>query len=440
MIDQYECEGQMTISDLGIWCGKMSPEPSVQTEEKTSELCWKKWQGSAKQESLFLDLRKGSGQTPESLSVMGSQLRGEFLTHNIGESLNEGSGYALSQILMGIQHPKSYSTRLNTTDAPSEEISSHLSEILETNPDSKYNLSERACQGILNRALKRGKELPEMLRIALEQVAYPTQCKSAADAQGGGKGALIQEDKSATLSTSNIQTLFQPIIALEGKGQRPTHTGCGYNDTGKSYTINSSEVHCVVYKGNCDPGGDTAFAIVGDHENRPTDMTNIVVSECYRKTSHPRNAEEGQGWEVASVSDTLNVFDNTEARTPNVVVSASHGNFFMNATENVANTLVASDYKDPTIVCYWDGGQVAGTLTASNADGRQRMPDKDNCNLIISGEAEDKKYIVRRLTPLECERLQGYPDGWTDIESFADSMVSAERSQTRTDTRPLAIQ
>jgi hypothetical protein len=31
------------------------------------------------------------------------------------------------------------------------------------------------------------------------------------------------------------------------------------------------------------------------------------------------------------------------------------------------------------------------------------------------------KYIVRRLTPLECERLQGYPDGWTDIGEWTDS-------------------
>ena len=31
------------------------------------------------------------------------------------------------------------------------------------------------------------------------------------------------------------------------------------------------------------------------------------------------------------------------------------------------------------------------------------------------------RYIVRRLTPLECERLQGYPDGWTDIGEWVDS-------------------
>ena len=47
-------------------------------------------------------------------------------------------------------------------------IVTKLSDILEENPDPKYNLSAKACQGILNRANKRGKELLEILRKALE--------------------------------------------------------------------------------------------------------------------------------------------------------------------------------------------------------------------------------------------------------------------------------
>ena len=51
--------------------------------------------------------------------------------------------------------------------------------------------------------------------------------------------------------------------------------------------------------------------------------------------------------------------------------------------------------------------------------GGQRMPDKENFNCVI-GEAE-METVVRRLTPLECERLQGFPDGWTDIGEWTDS-------------------
>lgn len=67
----------------------------------------------------------------------------------------------------------------------------------------------------------------------------------------------------------------------------------------------------------------------------------------------------------------------------------------------------------------WDGTQTAPTLTQNNAGGSQRMPDKENFNCVI-GEAE-METVVRRLTPMECERLQGYPDGWTDIGEWTDT-------------------
>jgi site-specific DNA-cytosine methylase len=70
-------------------------------------------------------------------------------------------------------------------------------------------------------------------------------------------------------------------------------------------------------------------------------------------------------------------------------------------------------------VAYWDGSQVCGTLTANNAGGSQRMPDKENFNCVVHTHP---RYIVRRLTPLECERLQGYPDGWTDIGEYIDTL------------------
>lgn len=66
----------------------------------------------------------------------------------------------------------------------------------------------------------------------------------------------------------------------------------------------------------------------------------------------------------------------------------------------------------------WDGTQTAPTLTKNNAGGGQRMPDKENFNCVI-GEAMET--VVRRLTPKECERLQGFPDGWVDIGEWVDT-------------------
>ncbi len=45
---------------------------------------------------------------------------------------------------------------------------------------------------------------------------------------------------------------------------------------------------------------------------------------------------------------------------------------------------------------------------------------KDATDLICQ-QAEAYAYLIRRLTPLECERLQGFPDSWTDIPGASDS-------------------
>ena len=95
---------------------------------------------------------------------------------------------------------------------PKDAVESSLSSILMDNPPEKYRLSARACVGILRRSEKRGKPLPPLLKEVLERQAglSPTPSKSEADVLGG-KGALIQEDLSATLATNNDQYLFQPL-------------------------------------------------------------------------------------------------------------------------------------------------------------------------------------------------------------------------------------
>lgn len=71
----------------------------------------------------------------------------------------------------------------------------------------------------------------------------------------------------------------------------------------------------------------------------------------------------------------------------------------------------------------WDGSQVCPTLTGSNADGSNRMPDKANWNAVLAEDTAEvvrTNYIVRRLTPTECTRLQGYPDEWLEIGDWYD--------------------
>ncbi len=135
-----QMEGQMSIFDLDIWCGKMSPEPSQATTVKTSEPFSKKRRGSRKATFLYLNLRTEDGRQQDASWETDGRSLGEYMTRNTGE-------------------------------CPSEERESRLSQILEEKPHQKYFLSAKACQGILNRAKRRGKELPEMLKTALERQA-----------------------------------------------------------------------------------------------------------------------------------------------------------------------------------------------------------------------------------------------------------------------------
>lgn len=78
-----------------------------------------------------------------------------------------------------------YQSMPNTGECPKEESVSTLSQILEETPHQKYYLSEKACLGILRRAEKRGKELPEILRLALIRQAQmmSSAMTSATDAE-----------------------------------------------------------------------------------------------------------------------------------------------------------------------------------------------------------------------------------------------------------------
>ena len=137
-------EGQVSIFDLDTWCGKMSTEPSVATKERTSASSLKNSPKSQTKMPLFLCLTKESGQAADASWETDGASLGEYSMHSFGE------------------HPVSlYHNGVGE---------SHLSQILEDNPHKKYCLSARACQGILNRAERRGKELPPMLKEALQYV------------------------------------------------------------------------------------------------------------------------------------------------------------------------------------------------------------------------------------------------------------------------------
>ena len=130
--------GQMSIFDLDMPCGKMYQERSVATKEKILGSSSKNSAKLQTKQPMFLDLRTGSGTLVGASWEMGIPSHGECLMQDFGE-------------------------------CPSAVEESGLSQILEENVPLKYYLSAKACEGVLRRAEKRGKKLPEILEEALKQ-------------------------------------------------------------------------------------------------------------------------------------------------------------------------------------------------------------------------------------------------------------------------------
>ena len=224
--------------------------------------------------------------------------------------------------------------------------------------------------------------------FVVESAFVPKALKIRCGGGNGGKGALIQENKSATLSCNNDQTLFVPkaygicgkysnsmlsnnpnsgfyeadtartidtsnqspcknqggIVVVEGNGSRPSHHGNGYKESETMYTLNCTENHAVAYgigRPAMNQGYNARFSFQIEEETSPT-----LVASGAGGIAHP-------------------------------VYSTSKNSHHTVAEKEKANTLVASDYKDPPLV---------------NAP----------------------EYIVRRLTPQECALLQGMPTWWCD--------------------------
>ena len=142
-----QMDGQVGWFDLDTWSGKMSQEPlAAETQkERTSQPSSKKSSKSQSREPLCLCVyRTEDGQNPGAitLKMVPGALLGEYMTLSFGE-------------------------------CPKEENASRLSQILEAYPLQRYSLSAKACQGILNRAERRGKKLPEELERALRAQAEP---------------------------------------------------------------------------------------------------------------------------------------------------------------------------------------------------------------------------------------------------------------------------
>ena len=224
----------------------------------------------------------------------------------------------------------------------------------------------------------------------------PLVMKIRSGCEGGGKGPLIQTDKSATLSCNNDQTLFEPKA---------------YNICSKeSNAMKSDNPHSGIYE------AETSRTIDGNGGNPGCNQGGIAVVESYAIQGsmigrNDKNGPQGDGINE-DVSFTLNTVDR------HAVYAMTTGSFTQVA-EDKAPTVLARDYKDPTAVCYGIGRDTFNQ--GKNAKFAPTFEEELQPTLVAKGPgAIQSGYTVRRLTPTECARLQGFPDWWCDDLGIAE--------------------
>ncbi len=263
----------------------------------------------------------------------------------------------------------------------------------------------------------------------------PKTLKIRSGCEGGGKGPIIQDDKSATLSCNNDQTVFVPFCKgyrAHYKGDAPTWKDGKVANTLNTFDVGESRCNELVVQayGICskdsnamksgnphsgfyeaetsrtldanggnpgcnqggiavvEPEGMSAFHINQRDEvidlqgksgalmaTRNMQMQTFVLQGSMIGRDD-KNGPQGSGINE-DVSFTLDATDRHAVAQPTYCTSKN--SHFTRAEKELANTLVATDYKDPPV---------------------------------INDVKEEPEYIVRRLTPTECARLQGFPDWW----------------------------
>ena len=222
---------------------------------------------------------------------------------------------------------------------------------IENHPaDSRVNIDESGkVQTLTSRMGTGGGNVP----MVMEPFCKSARGKFKGDAESwvDGKVAntLITFD-TGEARANELVVQSDPVICLQGNGiDRADTAGCngkGWNDE-TCYTLNTIDRPAVAYgrdRASFNQGQNAQFDFSITEEQQPT----------------------------------------LTARGPGAVVHASKASFFMRATDGAADTLVATDYKDPQLVAY----------------------------------SKAANYIVRRLTPTECARLQGFADWWGYLEAI----------------------
>lgn len=355
----------------------------------------------------------------EKLSPAGSSGRTspEFCHRTKGEPLAPSSGSWKTAGMLS----RGECWTLSSSEYPRGAAVCFLSDILCPDAPQEYFLSPTACEGIIRRAERRGRSLPPVLKTALQE-AIRSSCAIPDRLAQGGSGPLIQDDLSATLATSQDQVLFQSnVLPIDTTQVTDPRNGSNPQWGDPCHTMSAQGHTPAVCIGFSAGQSATAGSVAAQDEVAPTlraaeSGTNQVPSVAYAISGNIIGREEKNGGHHLGIEDDGAMFTLTTADRHAVCMAS--GQAHAEIEEELAPCQASRQYKDPPIVSLSNGDDVVGTLCARDYKGIGSQ--YVNESKVITAETPSG-YIVRRLMPVECERLQGFPDGWTDLGGTPDA-------------------
>ena len=398
---------QASLFAPDTFAGRMSQAASAQARRtgRISGLSWRKLLDYIAPDYQFLDLSADAGNLLGQYEwTMRSALHGGCWLRNSGAS-------------------------------PRDAIESFLSQILQERPPKKYYLTTAACLGILRRAEERGKPLPKALDTALR-----IQAGLIGSTNGRGKKnpsdepvAFAQNQRDEVRDLHNIAGALgaqpgmkqQTFIASFSAGAGATAGTIGYAEE-VAPTLKGSP------SGNCMPSVMCLHDQGGQRMDVCENMTGTLRAseKGHQPLVYENHGVDARIRESGEVSPTVTARYGTGGgntplvQEPNEVYcivgniidrQPENGGNGCGYQENLAYTITTVDRHAVYArqrVDEFRNDDIASTQSARQA--------KDATDLVVES---DRQYaqLIRRLTPLECERLQGFPDGWTNIPGASDS-------------------
>ena len=304
----------------------------------------------------------------------------------------------------------------NTGPSPRDATESCLSQILEDHPPKKYYLTTAACLGILRRAKERGKPLPKALDTAL-------RIQAGLIGLPEGREKTVPFDDSAVLAQPGMKQ--QTFAASFSAGASATAGTIGYAEE-VAPTLKGSP------SGNCMPSVMCLHDQGGQRMDVCENMTGTLRAseKGHQPLVYENHGVDARIRESGEVSPTVTARYGTGGgntplvQEPNEVYcivgniidrQPENGGNGCGYQENLAYTITTVDRHAVYArqrVDEFKNDDIASTQSARQA--------KDATDLIVE---PDRQYaqLIRRLTPWECELLQGFPLDWTDIPSASDS-------------------